>query len=523
MTPSVSLPYLFSKLYQMENLFLSIIVLFFPSLLFVIMIPKLAAWKKSRTANSTLKIPPGPMKLPLIGNLHLLVGSLPHHRLRDLAKTYGSLMHLQLGEISNIVVSSAEIAHEMLKTQDVNFSERPFLLAASVYGSISITMVPYGEFWRQLRRICTQELLSPGRVQSFRSIREEEVSNLLRYLHTSVDTPINLTEQIFAMTYGITAKAAFGRKCKDQEAFSSVVREILKIAGGFSLSEVFPSKKFLRRISGLGPKIEKNFKKTDQILERILRDWREEREAKTGEGKGNSLLDVLLNLQENGDLAVPLEDPNIKAILLDIFVAGSDTSSTVLEWAMLEMLRDPRVMEKAQAEVRQVFGGKGKVDETCLHELKYLKLIIKETMRLHPPGPLLLPRESKEDCVINGYYIPAKTKVIINAWAIGRDPNHWTDPEQFYPERFVDSSVDFKGTNFEFIPFGAGRRMCPGITFAMADIEHPLAALLFHFDWRLPGGTAHENLDMTEHFGVTVGRKGGLYLIPVNPYSSSSI
>lgn len=317
MTLSVSLPYLiFSKLYQMENLFLSIVVLFIPSLLFVLMIPKLAAWKKRRTANSTRNIPPGPWKLPLIGNLHLLIGSLPHHRLRDLAKTYGSLMHLQLGEISNVVVSSAEIAHEILKTHDVNFSGRSFLLAASVYGSINIILSPYGEYWRQLRRICTQELLSPGRVQSFRSIREEEVSNLLRYLYSSVGTSINLTEQIFSMTYGITAKAAFGRKCKDQEAFISVGREILKITGGFGLSEVFPSQKWLRWISGVGPKIEENFKKTDEIVERIMKDWREDREAKTCEGKGNSLLDVLLNLQEKGDLAYPLEDPNIKAILV---------------------------------------------------------------------------------------------------------------------------------------------------------------------------------------------------------------
>lgn len=323
------------------------------------------------------------------------------------------------------------------------------------------------------------------------------------------------------MTHGITAKAAFGRKCKDQEVFISVVREALTLAGGFSISEVFPSIKCIGWISGFGPKIEKNFKKTDEIIGRIIKDWREDRVAMTGKGKANSLLDVLFNLQENGDLEFPLEDQRIKAIILDIFVAGSDTSSTVLEWAMLEMLRDPRVMEKAQAEVRQVYGGKGKVDETCLHELKYIKLIIKETLRLHPPSPLLLPREAKEDCVINGYYIPAKTKVIINAWAIARDPNHWTDPEKFYPERFLDSPVDFKGTNFEFIPFGAGRRMCPGITFAMADIEFPLAALLFHFDWRLPDGINHENLDMTEHFGVTVGRKGDLYLIPVDHYNPS--
>lgn len=176
--------------------------------------------------------------------------------------------------------------------------------------------------------------------------------------------------------------------------------------------------------------------------------------------------------------------------------------------------------EKAQAEVRQVFRGKEKVEETCLPKLKYLNLIIKETLRLHPPEPFLLPRESRERCAINGYDLPAKIKVIVNAWAIGRDPRYWTKAEQFYPERFIDSSVDFKGTNFEFIPFDAGRRMYPRISFALADIELPLAALPFHFDWKLPSRTTHENLDMTESFGLTMRRKEDLYEIPV-PFSSS--
>ena len=190
---------------------------------------------------------------------------------------------------------------------------------------------------------------------------------------------------------------------------------------------------------------------------------------------------------------------------------------------MLEMMKNPRVMEKAQAEVRRVFSKQRNVDETGLHELKFLKCVIKETLRLHPPGPLLVPRESRESCDINGYFIPAKTKVIINGWAIGRDPRYWSEAERFYPERFIDSSVDFRGTNFELIPFGAGRRICPGISFAIADIELPLAQLLFHFDWKLPHGINHENLNMTESFGMTVRRKGDVYLVPVPFYPCPSM
>lgn len=200
-------------------------------------------------------------------------------------------------------------------------------------------------------------------------------------------------------------------------------------------------------------------------------------------------------------------------------MAGGETSSTVIEWAMLEMLKNPKIMEEAQAEVRRVFGSKGNVEETKdLDELKFLASVIKETLRLHPPV-VLIPRESKESCVIDGYEIPAKTKFIVNAWAIGRDPKYWTEPERFQPERFLEStnSVDFKGSDFQFIPFGAGRRMCPGIWFALADVKLPLGQLLFHFDWKLPNGISRENLDMSESFGLTVRRKGDLYLIPI-PY-----
>ena len=184
---------------------------------------------------------------------------------------------------------------------------------------------------------------------------------------------------------------------------------------------------------------------------------------------------------------------------------------------MSEMLKNPRVLKKAQIEVRQLIGDKGDVNEEVLEDLKYLKLVVKETLRLHPLGPLLAPRESRERCEINGYDIPAKTKVIVNAWAIGRDPNHWPEAEKFYPERFLDSSIDFKGANFELIPFGAGRRLCPGISFGIANIELILAQLLYHFDWKSSDGRKLEDIDMSGVFGLAVGRKHDLCLVPI-PY-----
>ncbi|WVZ12914.1 hypothetical protein V8G54_017444 [Vigna mungo] len=200
---------------------------------------------------------------------------------------------------------------------------------------------------------------------------------------------------------------------------------------------------------------------------------------------------------------------------MDIFGAGGETSATTINWAMAEMIRDPRVLKKAQAEVREVFNMKGRVDELFMDKLKYLKSVVKETLRLHPPAPLLLPRECGQTCEIKGYHIPVKSKVIVNAWAIGRDPKHWTDEERFHPERFTDSSISYNGVNFEYIPFGAGRRICPGITLGLVNVELALAFLLYHFDWTLPNGTKSEDLDMSEKFGVTVRRKDDLYLIPL--------
>lgn len=197
-----------------------------------------------------------------------------------------------------------------------------------------------------------------------------------------------------------------------------------------------------------------------------------------------------------------------------MFTAGIETSSTVIDWAMSEMMRSPRVLKKAQDEVRQVFKDKGYVDESDFDKLEYLKLVLKETLRLHPPVPLLLPRESREPCEVGGYTIPAKTRIMINAWAMGRDPKYWDDPESFIPERYYDHPVDYKGANYEYLPFGAGRRTCPGMSFGLATATLPLAMFLYHFDWELPDGMKPEDVDMTETVGTTARRLGSLRVIP---------
>ncbi|KAK7299950.1 hypothetical protein RJT34_10781 [Clitoria ternatea] len=480
--------------------------IYFLTFLFLFILTKLAI-KFSST--KTTKLPPGPKTLPLIGNTHQFIGSLPHHCLKNLANKYGPFMHLKLGVVSNIIVTSPELAKEIMKTHDLNFANRPNILSSNIisYNASNIVFSPHGDYWRQLRKICTVELLTSKRVQSFWSIREEEVSELVKKIGTCEGSIFNLTQNLFPMTYGIVARAAFGKRSRYQQVFIEKIEEQLKLMGGFSVADLYPSSRVLRMMAK--GKIEKLHREVDRVLQDIIDEHRKRRNSDY-EGE-EDLVDVLLRFQQDSEYS--LTDDNIKAVIQDMFIGGGETSSATVEWGMSEMLRNPRVMGEAQAEVRRVFdNNKGHVDETELHHLTYLKSVIKETLRLYPSVPLLVPRESRERCQINGYEIPAKTRVIINAWAIGRDPKYWAEAESFKPERFVDSSIDFRGTDFEFIPFGAGRRMCPGINFALTSIELPLAKLLYHFDWKLP---SDQELDMTEAYGITLRRENDLCLIPI--------
>ena len=229
-------------------------------------------------------------------------------------------MHLKLGEISAIVVSSPEIAREVMKTHDTVFAQRPPLLASSIinYNATSISFSPYGEYWRQLRKICTIELLSAKRVKSFRSIREEEVSKLIRSIYSNEGPLINLSEKIFSLTYGITSRAAFGKKFKGQDEFVSAILEAVELSAGFCVADMYPSFKWLHYISGMKAKLEKVHRKIDGILENIIDDHRKsKRMTKEGEPESQEdLVDVLLNLQEHGDLGIPLTDDNVKAVIL---------------------------------------------------------------------------------------------------------------------------------------------------------------------------------------------------------------
>ncbi|XP_022134640.1 cytochrome P450 71A24-like [Momordica charantia] len=468
----------------------------------------LQKWLKSSISDQSS--PPSPPKIPIFGHL-LNLGSLPHITLQAYARRHGPLFLLHIGSKPTIVASSAEMAREIMKTHDLIFADRPKSSISDklLYDSRDIAASPCGEYWRQMKSIAVLHLLSNKRVHSFRSVREEEVKLMIQNIRQN-PASVNLSHEFSRLTNDVICRVALGRKygaVAGEDKFRDILPQFVKLLGSFSVRDFVPWLGWIDGISGMDAKAKKVAKELDDFVDRVIQDH--VHADYNPEEQSQDLVDVLLSIQRQDSIGFPpLEMKSIKALILDMFAGGTDTIYTVLEWTMSELLRHPEAMKKLQSEVKEVAGEKEYVSEDDLEKMHYLKAVIKETLRLHPPIPLLVPRECIQDVKLKGYHIKRGTLVMINAWAIGRDPQVWgSDAEEFQPNRFINSGIDFKGHDFELIPFGAGRRGCPGVLFATIIGEIALANAVCKFEWTLPGGTDAKSLDMTMASGLTIHRR----------------
>uniref|UniRef100_A0A0D9ZY21 Cytochrome P450 n=1 Tax=Oryza glumipatula TaxID=40148 RepID=A0A0D9ZY21_9ORYZ len=490
------------------------------------------------------RLPPSPAGcLPLLGHLHQL-GPLPHVALRSMAAAHGPVLRLRLGRVPTVVVSSAAAAEEVLRARDAAFSSRPRSAMAEriLYGR-DIAFAPYGEYWRQARRVCVVHLLSAQRVSSFRRVREEEAAALadaVRAAGRGGGRAFDLSGLIVAYASAVVSRAAFGdESARGMYGGADGGRAVRKAFSDFShlfgtkpVSDYLPWLGWVDTLRGRERKARRTFEALDGVLDKVIDDHRRRRDSgrrQTGDADAGhrDFVDVLLDVNEmDNEAGIHLDAIEIKAIIMDMFVAGSDATSKPMEWAMAELVSHPRHMRRLQDEIRAVVGG-GRVTEDHVDKLPYLRAALKEALRLHAPLPLLVARETVADTEIMGYHVAARTRVVINGWAIGRDTAVWGETaEEFMPERFLAggngggaAAADYKVQGFEMLPFGGGRRGCPGVTFGMATVEMAVASLLYHFDWEAAAADGEGGregtplLDMSETSGITMGLKHGLPLV----------
>ncbi|CAI0413629.1 unnamed protein product [Linum tenue] len=482
-----------------------------------------AIWRFTRPASKNPPLPPGPPALPILGNLASLDPEL-HSYFGSLARKYGPILRLQLGRKLGIVVSSPTVAREILKDQDVTFANRdvPDVARAIAYGGSDIVWTPYGAEWRMLRKVCVLKMLSNTTLDSVYGLRRRELRRTVGYMAGRAGGSVNFGEQMFltvmnvvtSMMWGGTVEAGEERERLGAE-FRRLVSVITELLGQPNLSDFFPA---LSRfdLQGLNRKVNVAGMNFDRIYEEVIKKRGEmEREGKESSGVPD-FLEFLLKLvkEEGGDAKTPLTMTHVKALLMDMIVGGTDTSANSIEFAMAEVINNPRVLERAQQELDEVVGRENIVEESHIHKLPYLNCVMKESLRLHPALPLLVPHCPSEDTVVAGYSIPKGSRIFVNVWAIHRDPSIWEDPLEFKPERFLDESRwDYSGNDLSYFPFGSGRRICAGIAMAERMFLFSLATFLHSFDWKLPEGK--KSVDLTEKFGIVLKLKSPLVAIPV--------
>ncbi|XP_059067771.1 cytochrome P450 71AU50-like [Cryptomeria japonica] len=458
----------------------------------------------SKRNKGKLGLPPGPRPWPLVGNLHLL-GTFPPKSVTQLGKKYGPIMFLRLGSVPTVVASSPAMAKEFLKTHDLIFASRPATSGAKYLGyeRRDVALAPYGEYWRQMRKLCTMELLTTKRTESFRWVREEEATAMVRSVWEGSEKgmrSVELRNLISTLSLNTICRMFAGRRYSELsggDSFLEIMTEIMHLLGVIIVGDYIPSLSFLD-LQGYRRRMKAVHKAYDAFAEKLIDERVELRRRRSKRSDNPDLLDVMLDMGES-------ESSEIQ----DMLLAGVDTSLITIEWAMTELLRNPKVMARAQQEIELQVGRDRIVRESDLVNLDYLRCVMKETFRLHPVGAFMVPHESTEGCNVGGYYVPPKTRLLVNVWAMGRDDCIWKDPLEFKPERFIGSSIDLKGQHFELLPFGAGRRGCPGMSMGSSVVHLAVAQLIHCFDWSVEGEVNRE-----EEFGLSLPKKFPLSALP---------
>ncbi|KQK13081.1 isoflavone 3'-hydroxylase [Brachypodium distachyon] len=491
------------------------------SLAFVFLLHYLLKGKRSNGGN----LPPSPPAIPILGHLHLVEKPL-HAALWRLAGRLGPVFSLRLGSRPVVVVSSPELAKECFTEHDVTFADRPQFPSQLLvsFGGTALATASYGPHWRNLRRVAAVHLLSAHRVAAMSSgVISAEVRAMARRLfRASADgsggARVQLKRRLFELSLSVLMEAIAQTKATrpddadgddtdmsvEAQEFKKVVDEIIPHLGTANLWDYLPVLRWFD-VFGVRNKILAAVRRRDAFLGRLIEAERRRLEEEGGgegdqQGEKTSMIAVLLTLQKTEPEVYT--DTMITALCANLFGAGTETTSTTTEWAMSLLLNHPEVLKKAQAEMDASVGTSRLVTaDDVAHRLPYLQHIVSETLRLYPAAPMLLPHQSSADCKIGGYTVPRGTMLLVNAYAIHRDPAAWGPaPEEFRPERFEDASN--KGEELPLmLPFGMGRRKCPGETLALRTVGMVLGTLVQCFEWERVGGV---EVDMTQGTGLTM-------------------
>ncbi|XP_047959814.1 carnosic acid synthase-like [Salvia hispanica] len=464
------------------------------------------------------KFPPGPVPLPIIGNAFQIRGA-PHKSFAELATTYGPLMSLRLGTQNAVVISSPEMAMEVLKKHGQAFANRSIPDAANNHGheKVSWNVIPADSAgWKRIRKLGREKLFSHQALQQTEGQRLERLRKLAEHVcgFSERGQVMNIGEATFTTMMDLVFSTLFSIDLTDYGAGNKEFREHInaftRYAGVPNVSDFFPVLAPLD-LQGIRRKIGYHLGSLLDFVDGIIQKRIRERKESDYRNK-NDFLDTLLDIAEGTEYELTIKE--IRHFCVDILIPGGASAATT-EWALVELLLHPDKMAKLKVELKNVLGDKRIVEGSDISKLPYLQATINEVFRFHPVAPLLGPRVAGEDTQVNGYTITKNTKVIVNFWAITRDPSIWKNPESFEPERFLGKVINFEGQHFELIPFGSGKRICPGMPLASRMSFCMVATLCHNFNWEIEGGIRSKLHEREDVFGLVLQKKLPLRAKPI--------